>query len=174
MQIAFFAHKVEILNQVQDDDKENAHREQHSIKRRHQHMDNCLFCKIIAGDIPSYKIYENDLVYAFLDIAKDCPGHTLVVPKKHCVNILDCPTDTLTALTAAAQHISRHYVNNCGFSGIDIMNANGIDADQSVFHLHFHILPRKAGDNVRVWDLTDKFEYSLADMAAQLALPSDK
>jgi histidine triad (HIT) family protein len=137
-------------------------------------MDNCLFCKIIAGDIPSYKIYENDLVYAFLDIAKDCPGHTLVVPKKHYVNILDCPADTLAALMAAVQLISRHYVENCGYTGIDTFNANGIDADQSVFHLHFHILPRKAGDNVRVWDLSDKFDINLPEVAAELKLPSDK
>ena len=54
---------------------------------------NCIFCKIVNGELPSYKIYENDEVYAFLDISKDCFGHTLVIPKKHYTNILDCDAD---------------------------------------------------------------------------------
>jgi histidine triad (HIT) family protein len=110
---------------------------------------DCIFCKIIAGECPSYKIYENDYVYAFLDISKDCYGHTLVVPKTHCTNILDCKDECLSEVIKAVKLISKHYVDDCGFKGVNVINASGKEAQQSVFHLHFHILPR-----------TDKNEFN--------------
>jgi len=113
-------------------------------------MNNCIFCKIIKGEIPSYKIYEDENVYAFLDISKDVFGHTLVVPKKHCKNILDAETNTLIHLTKAIKTISEHYIN-CGFDGINTFNNNEESAGQSVMHLHFHIIPRKNNDNVRLF-----------------------
>ncbi len=103
--------------------------------------DNCIFCKIISGECPSYKIYENDYVYAFLDISKDAYGHTLVIPKKHFTNIFDCNEKYLTEVIKAVKLIACHY-KSLGFKGVNVLNANGQDAQQSVFHLHFHILPR--------------------------------
>lgn len=103
---------------------------------------DCIFCKIIKGECPSYKIYENEFVYAFLDISKDCYGHTLVIPKEHFENTLDCNNKYLCEVIKAVRHISNHYVNNCGFKGVNIINASGKEAQQSVFHLHYHILPR--------------------------------
>ena len=73
-------------------------------------MDNCIFCKILKGEIPSYKIYEDEYTFAFLDIADDYEGHTLVIPKQHCINVLDCPEDGLTHVMNALQKICRHYV----------------------------------------------------------------
>lgn len=133
-------------------------------------MENCIFCKIIAGEIPSYKIYEDDKVYAFLDIARDCIGHTLVIPKKHCTNVLDCDKEYLDAVIEAVQKISKHYVENCGFEGVNILNASGTSAQQSVFHLHFHIVPRKSNDGLNLWPLNDKYEIDLAEIAAKLAI----
>ena len=133
-------------------------------------MDNCTFCKIIKGEIPSYKIYENDKVYAFLDIACDAVGHTLVVPKKHFTNVLDCDKQYLDAVIEAVQKISTHYVNNCGFDGVNILNASGASAEQSVFHLHFHIIPRKNGDGLHMWPLDGKQELDLKAIATKLAL----
>lgn len=109
-------------------------------------MDNCIFCKIVKGEAPSYKIYEDEFTLAFLDISKDCYGHTLVVPKKHCTNVLDCDEETLNRVMSTVKKVSNHYVNNCGFSGVNILNASGVEAQQSVFHLHFHILPRTNKD----------------------------
>ncbi len=109
-------------------------------------MDNCIFCKIIRGEIPCYKIYEDENVLAFLDIAKDCDGHTLVIPKKHCENVLDCNEKELQSVALAVQKVSSHYVDNCGYTGVNILNASGKSAQQTVFHLHFHILPRKDND----------------------------
>lgn len=132
-------------------------------------MENCIFCKILKGEIPSYKIYEDDKTYAFLDIACDSYGHTLVIPKKHCTNVLDCDESDFQAVMAAVQKISRHYVDDCGFSGVNILNASGASAQQSVFHLHMHIIPRKENDGLNAWPLNDKYELDLAAICSKLA-----
>ena len=133
-------------------------------------MTDCIFCKIIKGDIPSYKIYEDDNVYAFLDIAEDYYGHTLVVSKKHCENMLDCDGETLAGIMTAVQKISRHYVDNCGFDGVNIINNSGVSAGQSVMHLHMHILPRKADDGVNLWPEREKLGIDLKQLHNQLKL----
>ena len=69
---------------------------------------NCIFCKIIKGEIPSFKIYEDEHTYAFLDIAKDVDGHTLVIPKKHVCNVLDCDCETLAHVSATVKKIANH------------------------------------------------------------------
>ena len=106
-------------------------------------MSDCIFCKIIKGELPCYKIYEDEYTLAFLDISKDCYGHTLVIPKKHFENVLDCEEEYLKHTISSVKKIAKHYVDNCGFKGVNILNASGVEAQQSVFHLHFHILPRK-------------------------------
>ena len=133
-------------------------------------MDDCIFCKIIKGEIPSYKIYEDEKTYAFLDIASDCEGHTLVIPKKHCANLLDCDGEYLAATIASVQKISGHYVRDCGYDGVNVVNACGKAAQQSVFHLHFHIYPRKNGDGVDLFPLKDKLDIDMAAVAKKLAL----
>lgn len=133
-------------------------------------MDNCIFCKILKGDVPSYKIYEDDKTYAFLDIANDSYGHTVVIPKKHCTNVLDCDETDFQAVMAAVQKISRHYVNDCGFTGVNILNASGKSAQQSVFHLHIHIIPRMTGDGLNTWGLNDKFDFDLAKICDELSM----
>ena len=112
---------------------------------------NCVFCRIINGEIPSYKIYENEYVYAFLDIADDAIGHTLVIPKRHFTNICDVPEEDYLEVMKAVKLISKHYTKDCGFTGVNILNASGKDAEQSVFHLHFHIIPRCMGDGLKMW-----------------------
>lgn len=103
--------------------------------------DDCIFCKIIKGECPSYKIFENEYVYAFLDISKDAYGHTLVIPKEHFENIFDCDEKYLCEVIKATKKIAEHY-KRLGFKGVNIINASGKSAQQSVFHLHFHIIPR--------------------------------
>ena len=130
----------------------------------------CVFCKIISGEIPSYKIYEDEDTYAFLDIADDVEGHTLVIPKKHCENILDIDNDTLSKVMRTVKLISNHYVDNCGYTGVNVMNANGVDAQQSVFHLHFHIFPRFTDDGVKAWPDLDKVNSDFASVQEKLRL----
>lgn len=131
---------------------------------------DCIFCKIINGEIPSYKIYEDDMTYAFLDIADDSYGHTLVIPKKHCKNILDCNKKYLSAVANAVKKISKHYVKDCGFEGVNVLNASGECAQQTVFHLHFHIVPRKSGDGIDMWPLKDKINLDMASICNELKL----
>lgn len=130
----------------------------------------CIFCKIISGEIPSYKIYENEDVYAFLDIADDAVGHTLVVPKNHCSSILDASSDTIRNVMSAVQTISKHYTSNCGFTGVNIINNSGESAEQSVNHLHFHIIPRKDNDGMKVFPLLDKKNCDFEQIASLLAI----
>lgn len=133
----------------------------------------CIFCSIIKGDIPSYKIYEDESVYAFLDIADDAIGHTLVIPKKHYENILDIPSDELSKVMSVVKKISNHYVDNCGFTGVNIMNASGKDAQQSVFHLHFHIIPRKEGDGMNTWPKLEKANSDFQKICEELSIKGE-
>lgn len=133
-------------------------------------MDDCIFCKIIKGEIPSYKIYEDDMTFAFLDIARDSYGHTLVIPKKHCSNVLDCDSEYLEAVSKTVKKIALHYTLDCGFDGVNILNASGESAQQTVFHLHFHIVPRKKDDGIDMWPLKDKYDIDFADVCDKLKL----
>lgn len=133
-------------------------------------MKDCIFCKIINKEIPSYKIYEDEFSYAFLDISNDANGHILVIPKTHCENILDCPKDCLLHLIETVQKISQHLVDKCGFDGVNILNANGQAAEQSVFHLHIHLLPRSNKDNLKVFPSLEKNKESLEEIAKKLRM----
>lgn len=133
-------------------------------------MDNCIFCKIIKGEIPCYKIYEDDDVLAFLDVAKDAIGHTLVIPKKHVANLVECDKKTLSKVFDAAQKISKHYMENCGFNGVQVINNCGESAGQTVMHFHVHVVPRKVGDGLLVWKLGKPYEMDLNKIANELKL----
>ena len=110
---------------------------------------DCIYCKIIKGEIPSYKIYEDEYTYAFLDIAKDVDGHTLVIPKKHVRSMLECESGEMAHVMDSVQKISRHFVEDCGYGGVNLFNCTNECAHQSVFHFHMHIIPRKEGDGIK-------------------------
>ena len=129
---------------------------------------DCIFCKIINGEIPCHKIYEDEYVLAFLDIAGDVDGHTLVIPKKHVVNILDCDTETLQHVFSAVKKISNHYVENCGYNGCNLLNANDASAQQSVFHFHVHIIPRKNNDGINAFPNFDGAKQTFEDVCNKL------
>lgn len=134
---------------------------------------DCIFCKIIKGEIPSRKIFEDEFTFAFLDLSNDGNGHILVIPKKHCENILDCDNETLTHVAKTIKLISNHLVDNCGMDGVNILNASGKDAEQSVFHLHFHILPRKADDNFSTWPSLPKNAKSPDEVLQEFKMIED-
>ena len=131
---------------------------------------DCIFCKIIKGEIPCYKIYEDEHTLAFLDIAKDVDGHTLVIPKNHCTNILDVDNETLNYVMNTVKLISNHYVEKCGFDGVNVLNNNGTSAEQAVPHLHFHIIPRLENDNIYVYPKFEGAKYSLEDTLNKLKI----
>lgn len=106
---------------------------------------DCLFCSIVAGDIPSRRVYEDDHAVAFLDIAPWHPGHTLVVPRRHVDDLLGDP-DVLAEITPAVSHVSRLLVDRLGAEGLNMLSSAGAVAGQEVFHLHVHLVPRSAGE----------------------------
>jgi|SRR5690554_1975545 len=109
-----------------------------------------IFEMIIARKIPSYILYEDDLVIAFLDISQATKGHTLVVPKKAFENIFDIPDDLLKHLIGVVKKISPAIKKAFNATGINLVNNNGKDAGQTVFHFHFHIVPRYENDNFNI------------------------
>ena len=137
-------------------------------------MKDCLFCKIVKGEVPSYKIYEDENVYAFLDVANDVYGHTLVVPKKHYENLMDCPDRTLGKIMASVKKIGNHFVNDCGFEGYNTFNNNGKSAEQAIMHLHFHIYPRKSNDGIKISQDFGKQEKSLEEISKELYFEDEK
>ncbi len=105
-------------------------------------MDNCIFCQIVAGDIPASKIYEDDKVLAFLDISQTTKGHTLVIPKEHVRNVLAMDAITSQDLFSRLPKLARAVQKATGASGLNILNNNEEAAGQTVFHAHVHLIPR--------------------------------
>ena len=114
-------------------------------------MNECIFCKIIKGEIPADKIYENEKFLAFLDIKPNNPGHTLVVPKDHSENLYKMPDETLSAIAPLIKKIAVAVKNATNADGINIGMNNESPAGQIVPHVHFHIIPRFTNDGLRHW-----------------------
>lgn len=112
-------------------------------------MTNCLFCKIISGEIPSYRVYEDDAVYAFLDIYPASEGHTLVAPKKHFDSFTDMGAEDVAALFEASRKITLAVEKAFSANGTNVGINNGETAGQEVHHVHVHVIPRKKGDGGR-------------------------
>ena len=105
-------------------------------------MDNCIFCRIVSGDIPSSKVYEDDEVLAFLDISQATKGHTLVIPKQHVRNVLEMDEDAASTVFSRVPKIARALKKATGASGMNIIANNEEIAGQTVFHAHIHLVPR--------------------------------
>ena len=111
-------------------------------------MTDCIFCKIISGEIPSYTVYEDDEVYAFLDLSQVTKGHTLVIPKKHVADIFDYDDDLAASLFARVPKIARALEKAFpDMQGLNLVNNNKELAYQSVFHSHIHLIPRYTTDD---------------------------
>ncbi len=104
--------------------------------------EDCIFCKIITGDIPSAVVYEDDEVLAFLDISQVTKGHTLVIPKAHVINIYETSESIASALFARIPKIANGMKDTLQPEGINVLSNTGEAAGQSVFHLHVHLIPR--------------------------------
>jgi histidine triad (HIT) family protein len=106
---------------------------------------NNIFAKILRGEIPSHRIYEDDAVFAFMDVMPQVDGHCLVIPKTPSRGLLDAKPEVLATLVAAVQKVAAAAVKGMGADGFQIRQFNEAQAGQTVFHLHFHILPMKEG-----------------------------
>ena len=114
----------------------------------------CIFCKIVAGDIPCFKLYEDGHTLAFMDINPGNEGHTLVITKEHWEDVYAVPPDLLAATARTLQKVAKAVDKTLSPDGINLVQANGKGAAQSIFHFHMHVLPRKLGDELKMnWGL---------------------
>ena len=125
----------------------------------------CIFCDIIAGKIPSSKVYEDNDVLAILDISQVTYGHTIVMPKKHVKNILEADEETVCRCMKAVHTLSRQIVERTGAKGCNILNNCNKVAGQSVDHLHFHIIPRYSKDDACQFIFNESAPQDLNEVA---------
>jgi len=123
----------------------------HDHRLRLNNMPDCIFCKIVAGDIPSHKVYEDSDVLAFLDINPINPGHTLVIPKEHHKDLLDTPPELAAKLVTTVQKITPAILKAVGADAFNLGVNVGAAAGQIIFHTHLHIMPRFTNDGHQLW-----------------------
>lgn len=134
-------------------------------------MVDCPFCKVVAGDVPSWKVYEDDHTCAFFDINPMSAYHTLVVPKVHYTDVFDMPEQELLWVMQAVKRVVNIYEQQLGIRNLHIVNNNGALAQQDVFHAHFHLIPRSAGDGQDRWRTTyPNLRAQFDELIAQLEL----
>ena len=114
-------------------------------------MNDCIFCKIIKGEIPSYKVFEDREVLAFLDVTPASKGHTLIIPKEHYENIFDIPRELLEKISTVAKDLAVKYEGKLGADGFNLIQSSKEHAQQEVMHFHMHLLPRYKGDKLDLW-----------------------
>jgi len=114
------------------------------------HDPDCLFCKIVAGELPSTIIDEDERVIAFMDINPATRGHALVVPRNHAKDLLEIEPEDLAATVLGAQRLARRASEGLGADGFNLINSCGAPAWQTVFHFHVHVIPRYADDPLRL------------------------
>lgn len=112
--------------------------------------DDCIFCKIVAGELPATKIYEDDATLAFMDIAPWTRGHALVIPKAHSNDLGEIAEADLAAVAVTSQRIAERQKERLGAEGVNLLNCYGAAAWQTVFHTHVHVIPRYADDGMQV------------------------
>jgi len=128
--------------------------------------DDCVFCKMVAGQVPVVKIYEDDTVLAFLDIGPISDGHTLVIPKQHFERLHECPAELLGRVSSRLGKIAGAVAAAMNSDGYNLLCNNGRAAGQLVEHVHFHIIPRNAGDGVFSRWPSYKYEGGKAEVLA--------
>jgi histidine triad (HIT) family protein len=130
---------------------------------------NNIFAKILRGELPAYKVYEDDKAFAFLDIMPRAPGHTLVIPKNPARNILDIDPEDLAHVAKVAQKVAKAAVKVFGADGITVQQFNENAGGQVVFHLHMHVVPRKDGVAMKPPAAERQAPDILAEQAKQLS-----
>jgi histidine triad (HIT) family protein len=130
---------------------------------------DCIFCKIVAGELPGTIVAEDDRTVAFMDISPATRGHALVVPRRHAPDLGAIDANDLAAVAAAAQRLAIRARERLGADGVNLMNSWGSDAWQTVFHFHLHVIPRYAGDPLKLpWKPEPGDEAEIASAADAL------
>src|SRR5437660_1280938 len=111
---------------------------------------DCIFCKIVAGELPSQRVDEDEQTVSFMDISPATRGHALVIPKSHAIDLREVDPDDLAAVVLAAQRLAQRVPDRLGADGVNLLNSCGPAAWQTVFHFHVHVIPRYADDPLRL------------------------
>ncbi|CCZ91853.1 MAG: HIT family protein [Eubacterium sp.] len=134
--------------------------------------ENCIFCKILAGEIPSTAVYEDDDFKAILDVNPAARGHVIILPKNHAANIYELPDEDASKIMIVAKKIATAIEKAYHCDGVNILQNNGEAAGQTVFHLHVHVIPRFKGDTVNIgWkqgDMPEDLDAICKEIQAQL------
>ncbi len=131
--------------------------------------EDCIFCKIVRGELPATKLAEDELTISFMDINPATRGHALVVPRAHSEDLLSVSTEDLEAVVRAAQRLARRQYERLGADGVNLLNSSGAAAWQTVFHFHVHVIPRYAGDPLKLpWVPAPGDPEEIAAVAAEL------
>ena len=130
--------------------------------------DNCIFCKIAAGEIPSRKIYEDKDLIAIMDLNPTSKGHSLIIPKEHCTNIYDIDEDIAAKVMKTAKKLATKMTVALNCDGFNLLQNNGKTAGQTMFHFHMHLIPRYKGDTVNISWKPGTPEQDAAELAAKI------
>lgn len=131
--------------------------------------DDCIFCKIVAGELPARIVRQDERTIAFMDIAPATYGHTLVIPRNHARDLLEIEPEDLQAVAVAAQQVAARASERFGAAGVNLINSCGAAAWQTVFHFHMHVIPRYSDDPLRLpWVPAQGDPDEIATAAAQL------
>ena len=132
-------------------------------------VEDCIFCKIVAGEIPSQIVAQDELTISFMDVAPATRGHALVVPRRHSRDLYEIDDEDLTAVVLAAKRLAQRARERLGADGVNLINSCGPAAWQTVFHFHVHVIPRYEGDPLRLpWVPTPGDPSEIAAAAAGL------
>ncbi len=130
---------------------------------------DCIFCKIVAGELPSQKVDEDEHTLAFMDISPATRGHALVIPRRHSRDLLEIEPEDLEATINAAARLARRVKERLGADGVNLLNSCGSAGWQTVFHFHIHVIPRYEGDPLRLpWTPAEGDSEEIAQTAAKL------
>ena len=129
----------------------------------------CIFCRLVSGEIPAAQVYEDALTIAFMDIGQVNPGHVLVATRRHAATLLDITPEEAAAVMQTAQRVAHAVQATFDPPGLTLLQANGREGDQTVFHFHMHVVPRHAGDGIALsWPRKEPGAEVLQGYAARL------
>ena len=132
-------------------------------------MEDCIFCKIIKGEVPCKKILETEKTISFLDINPVTPGHILIIPKEHYENIFETPDVILEEINTTCKKIAILVKKKLNATGVNVLNSSGKDAQQEVFHLHYHVIPRYKNDTLKIhFNNNNKHKISTEEIYGKL------
>ena len=135
----------------------------------------CIFCRLVAGEIPAATVYQDELTIAFMDIGQVNPGHVLVATKRHAATLLDITPEEAAAVMQTAQRVARAVQAVFDPPGLTLLQANGREGDQTVFHFHLHVVPRHSNDGIALsWPRKEPLASVLQGYAAQLRAGLEK